>query len=130
MKHYIFGAILGTVIGLMVFPPPAVLPLPPAAFADTTTEHLYCVRGLGNLGVGWTPAKTTQNRRGYVIPAENPCPSWTIALVHNHPRGERCWYTFPGTYVGTSDGAAANASRYRWDGIWCRDHIVWHWRKH
>lgn len=65
---------------------------------------------------------------GTQIERRAACPTGTVGYVHNHPSTERCWYVFPGTYVPTSDGAAAQASPYRFDAIVCGELIVWNTR--
>ena len=103
---------------------PIVLIRPPLTFSDSL-EHLVCAKGTLKVVWGWEEAKTVRNSRSFTVPAKNPCGPHTVALVHNHPKGERCWYKFPTTEILTSDGVAALTSRYRWDGIWCKNHFVW-----
>jgi len=49
----------------------------------------------------------------------------TVGMIHSHPSGERCWYFFPGTQVGSSDGQSFLRQPYPIDAIMCGDQVVW-----
>ena len=49
----------------------------------------------------------------------------TVGMIHSHPGGQRCFYYFPGTQVGTSDGHSFGLQPYPVDAITCGDWIVW-----
>jgi len=49
----------------------------------------------------------------------------TVGMIHSHPRGESCFYYFPGTQVATSDGHSYALQPYPVDAIMCGDRIVW-----
>ena len=49
----------------------------------------------------------------------------TVGMIHSHPGGQRCFYYFPGTRVGTSDGHSFALQPYPVDAIMCGDRIVW-----
>jgi hypothetical protein len=46
-------------------------------------------------------------------------------MIHSHPTGERCWYFFPGTEVGSSDAQSFARQPYSVDAIMCGDRVVW-----
>lgn len=49
----------------------------------------------------------------------------TVGMIHSHPRGDRCWYHFPGTQVPSSDGVSFLHTPYVVDAILCGDKVVW-----
>ena len=56
---------------------------------------------------------------------EATCPKNALGIAHNHPNRERCYYTYPGTYVLTSDGVSAKMSGLPLNVIVCGDKFVW-----
>jgi len=49
----------------------------------------------------------------------------TVGMIHSHPGGQRCFYSFPGTQVATSDWHSFALQPYPVDAIMCGDRIVW-----
>ena len=71
------------------------------------------------------PAQSTPTR---VLPrqtCEDAGWAGTVAVIHSHPGGERCFYYFPGTRVATSDAASFARQPYPVDAIMCGDRVVW-----
>ena len=71
------------------------------------------------------PARSTRTN---VLPTQScEASGWsgTVGVVHSHPDGQKCWYYFPGTFVGTSDAASFGMQPYPVDAIMCGDHLVW-----
>jgi len=49
----------------------------------------------------------------------------TVGMIHSHPDGQRCWYYFPGTRVGSSDAYSFARQAYPVDAIMCGNRVVW-----
>ena len=64
----------------------------------------------------------------HVVPKEScEAAGWphTVGMIHSHPGGEKCWYYFPGTQVGTSDLQSFRNQPYLVDAIMCGNGVVW-----
>jgi hypothetical protein len=98
------------------------------------TEFMGCmigdVRGNAVFVRRIAPAdvEPTQSTATHVLPKQT-CEEagWTgtVGMIHSHPTGERCWYFFPGTEVGSSDAQSFARQPYSVDAIMCGDRVVW-----
>jgi hypothetical protein len=103
-------------------------------FRAYSTEFLGCmigdVRGPVVLVRRIAPAdvEPTQSTATHVR-AKRTCEAagWpgTVGMIHSHPRGERCFYFFPGTRVASSDAQSFALQSYPVDAIMCGDSVVW-----
>jgi hypothetical protein len=98
------------------------------------TEFMGCmigeIRGQTVLvrRIGPADVEPSQSTATHVIPrqtCEDAGWAGTVGVIHSHPKGERCWYYFPGTQVASSDGQSFLRQRYPVDAIMCGDKLVW-----
>jgi proteasome lid subunit RPN8/RPN11 len=98
------------------------------------TEFLGCmigeVRGQTIFVDRIAPADVdpSQSTATFVVPkhtCEDAGWAGTVGMVHSHPSGDRCWYSFPGTQVPSSDGQSFLRRPYPVDAIVCGDRVVW-----
>ena len=98
------------------------------------TEFMGCMIGIVERGtvlverIAPADVDPTRSTRTRVLPTQScEAAGWsgTIGVVHSHPDGQKCWYYFPGTFVGTSDAASFGMQPYPVDAIMCGDHLVW-----
>jgi hypothetical protein len=104
------------------------------AYGSLPTEFLGCMIGQVRGPVVYVeriaPAdvEPVHATRTHVLPHQTcEAAGWqgTVGMIHSHPGGERCFYYFPGTQVGSSDAAAFAQQPYPVDAIMCGDSIVW-----
>jgi JAB domain-containing protein similar to deubiquitination enzymes len=98
------------------------------------TEFMGCmigeVRGNAIVVQRVAPADVDppKSATGHVVPKEScEAAGWphTVGMIHSHPGGDKCWYYFPGTQVGTSDLQSFLRQPYPVDAIMCGNGVVW-----
>lgn len=100
-----------------------------AAYRTAEAEQFGCL--YGSRFRGWVtvqeirPASLRRRARSWATEVACDTPSHLLGVIHNHPAGVRCYYTFPATVVPTSDLVAFRARRHMLDAIVCRDHVLW-----